>query len=349
MEKKILDYLSQVKPEDKAVLCSIIYQSGSTPRKDFPVMIVTASGNAIGTIGGGNLEYNVIRTAAQVKSEGKPLLLRHVMKGKDVLGDSGICGGEVSVFMEPFNNEHHRIFSEARQRYQQESIWINTIVRDGEFSPQSSWKIVDIGITENPKEKVKDPYKLTSYSERHAGTIEIHRFIHTAPRLHIFGAGHVGSALAELAHFLDYSVLVYDDRPELLTKNRFPHSDDLRLGQIADLLLDIKILPMDAIIVTTRNHAQDLEIMRHMMTVNAGYLGLVSSRRKWVLIRKALVTEGYPEEHLSSVYAPTGLDIGADTVPEIAISILSEIINTKKHHSQSPISLRHIRQKGAGK
>ncbi len=347
MEKKILNYLNQVKSDESLVICSIVHQSGSVPRKDYPIMVVTDSGNTIGTIGGGKLEYNVITTAKSVFLENHPILLHHLMTGKDVLGDSGICGGEVSVLIEPFTSQSHQVFLKAAAMAKTQSLWISTIIRQDESNLSVNWEVQSTfsdfdSIDVDSKDRL-----LKSFSKRDNNVIEVYRHLPAISRLHIFGAGHVGMALAELAHFLDYSVNVYDDRSALLTEARYPKVENRVVGTISDLLKTIELCPSDAIIVTTRNHAQDMEIMRRLVADKFGYLGLVSSRRKWALIRRALENEGVPTGVLQSIYAPTGLDIGADTVPEIALSIMSEIVHHQKHAKPSKASLI-LKREGKG-
>ncbi|MFQ6611017.1 MAG: XdhC family protein [Fidelibacterota bacterium] len=341
METKILESLVSIDQNKKTVLCSIVHQSGSIPRKDFPLMLVFENGDTIGTIGGGNLEYNVINLASS-DNNNAPRIINHKMTGKDAYGDSGICGGEVIILLEPYLDQHIRHFKYVQNLLETSPAWIKTTVIDPLKKPKVSWDVVPAREENNGKRNLATPLSNSYYC---TDKIIVNRYISQNSTLHIFGAGHVGHALAELAHFFNFTVNVYDDRNELLTIARYPNASERVVNPISDTLKNLKLRSSDSVIVTTRNHSQDLEIMRCLLKKTHGYVGLVSSRRKWILIKKALLNEGFGEDAIKSVYAPTGLDIGADTVPEIALSIISEILYYNKKKQQSIISLsrKHTR------
>lgn len=149
-------------------------------------------------------------------------------------------------------------------------------------------------------------------------------------RLVIIGAGHVGLALAKLADFAGFRVAVVDERRELVTKERFPMASELYCEE--DLVDTLKMLPEDldaAFVIAT--HSDDERALRTLIGGKWSYLGMLGSRRKVKILFDKMIQEGIPETLLARVRAPIGLDIGAETPEEIAISILAEILaDTRK-------------------
>lgn len=149
------------------------------------------------------------------------------------------------------------------------------------------------------------------------------------PKLMIFGAGHVGHAIYDQARLLDFEIDVFDDREEFLNRNRFPKADKLFLGDLDDLLRDYNIDKDTYIVVVTRGHKLDEDVLERVVDSNAKYIGAMGSKKKIREIMESLKSKGLKEEKLKEVYAPIGLDIASQEPSEIAISILSEIILIK--------------------
>src|SRR5262249_52536254 len=145
----------------------------------------------------------------------------------------------------------------------------------------------------------------------------------------IVGGGHVGLAVAKLAAEVDFDIWVLDDRESYASRERFPMAKRHIVGDIAGRLKELaqyEINPSMYCLIVTRGHAHDEEALYHLATTSAGYLGLIGSKRKIKMIYDDLVAKGTPEEALAKVYAPLGFHIGSQTVPEIAISIVAELI-----------------------
>ena len=161
--------------------------------------------------------------------------------------------------------------------------------------------------------------------------------IEPSPELFIIGAGHVGYHLARVAHEVGFLVHVVDDREKFANTERFPHAAEIVVDDIPQWL-DRTTMPAHAyVVVVTRGHTNDLEAMRALAPRDVRYLGLIGSRAKVARIYDALVDDRVAPELLERVHAPIGLDIGAVTPQEIAVSILAELIAVKhgKTHSAS--------------
>ena len=142
----------------------------------------------------------------------------------------------------------------------------------------------------------------------------------------VIGAGHVGQAVADLAHWLGYRVAVHDDRAELANEETIPHAEVHLSGDIAQALIEQPITRNTFIILTTRNVMVDRQILPRLVDTPAPYIGVIGSRKRWEHTKKLLLEDGLTEEQLSQFHSPIGLELKAETPEEIAVSIMAEII-----------------------
>jgi xanthine dehydrogenase accessory factor len=153
--------------------------------------------------------------------------------------------------------------------------------------------------------------------------------IEPSPELYVIGAGHVGFHLARLAHEVGFRVTVVDDREKFANAERFPTAEQIVVDDIPSWIGRAPIPPHAYSVIVTRGHTNDLEALRALAPRELRYLGLIGSRAKVARIFDALRSDKMAEEHLARVHAPIGLDIGAVTPQEIAVSILAELIAVK--------------------
>jgi xanthine dehydrogenase accessory factor len=145
------------------------------------------------------------------------------------------------------------------------------------------------------------------------------------PCLVVIGSGHVGKAVAHLAHWLGYRVIVSDDRPEFCTPEAIPEADEYIPAAMADLPDRLEITQWTYLVLTTRGASVDIEGLPALLDSHAGYIGVIGSRRRWATTTKALSEHGISEGQLRRVHSPVGLELNAETPEEIAVSILAEI------------------------
>lgn len=168
------------------------------------------------------------------------------------------------------------------------------------------------------------------------GTVEVFvEPILPKPVLVVIGAGHVGKAVAHLAHWLGFHVIVNDDRPEFCTPESVPTADEFYTCLMADLPGRLVITPWTYLVLTTRGVDVDVPGLPALLDTPAAYLGVIGSRRRWAEARKQLIKSGISEETLACVHAPVGLDIFAETPEEIAVSIMAEIIALRNKKNAS--------------
>ena len=161
-----------------------------------------------------------------------------------------------------------------------------------------------------------------------------------APPLYVIGGGHVGWHLARAAADAGFRIHVVDDREKFANAERFPMAASVVVEDIADWLHRADLPPSAYVVVVTRGHTHDFDALRALAARDLRYLGLIGSRAKVARIFDALQAEGVPIEHLARVHAPIGLDIGAVTPAEIAISILAELIAVRHGKDISSLSLK---------
>jgi xanthine dehydrogenase accessory factor len=146
----------------------------------------------------------------------------------------------------------------------------------------------------------------------------------------VIGCGHVGRAVADLAHWLGYRVVVTDDREELVTADFIPNADVYLPGSIENVLEQHKITANTYITVVTRNVMVDRELLPHLIKTPAPFIGVMGSRRRWQTTRKMLLGDGVPEDELARFHSPLGLELNAESPEEIAVSIMAEIIMLRR-------------------
>ena len=167
------------------------------------------------------------------------------------------------------------------------------------------------------------------------------------PSLFIVGAGHVGWHLGRIAPDAGFRVHVVDDREKFASRERFPEADEVIADSIPDWLHRAELPPSAFVVVVTRGHTHDLEAMRALAARDLRYLGLIGSRAKVRRIFDLLLEEGMPAECLSRVHAPIGLDIGAVTPAEIAISIMAELVAVRRGVDTAALAMKRLNVAGS--
>jgi xanthine dehydrogenase accessory factor len=159
------------------------------------------------------------------------------------------------------------------------------------------------------------------------------------PTLLVVGGSHVAMPLVTLARSLGYRTVVVDGRPRLATRERFPAVDELLVGIPSELVRRIPLHPTTALVLVAHDYKYDLPVLRHALAGEAGYIGMLGSRRRGDAILRMLREEGVSEESLARIRVPIGLDLGAKTAPEIALAILAEIVASRYGGTGRPLAL----------
>lgn len=171
------------------------------------------------------------------------------------------------------------------------------------------------------------------------GTVEVFvEPIRVSPTLLVIGGGHVGKALAGLAKWMDYRVILSDDRADFCNPDYLPGLDSYVVCKPGEIVQHTRIDRNTAVAAVTRGLPVDLDLIPSLLQTDAAYIGLIGSRRRWALTVRALIDErGLSEAALQRVHAPIGLELQAETPKEIALSIMAEIVMTRRDGTGKPM------------
>jgi xanthine dehydrogenase accessory factor len=163
----------------------------------------------------------------------------------------------------------------------------------------------------------------------------------TPPQLMLCGGGHVSKSIAPLAKTLGFRLFITDDREEFANAERFPEADIIIPRKPEDAIPELPVNANTFIVIATRGHRYDNVALEAAAATNSRYVGLLGSKRKTILIYEELLKNGVPLERLQAVHAPVGLDIGAKTPEEIALSIVAEIVAFREGRSGKGMTMEN--------
>ncbi|MEX1023325.1 MAG: XdhC family protein [Dehalococcoidia bacterium] len=185
-------------------------------------------------------------------------------------------------------------------------------------------------------------------SQAGAADAEVMVQLFEAPaRLLIVGGGHVGLSLATVAEFAGYAVTVIDDRPEFANRERFPMAEHVIALDAGEALDGLALDANTYVVLVSRGHRQDEEALRHAVGRGAAYVGMIGSQRRTATVLRHLAEEGLDPAALDAVATPIGLDIGAETPEEIAVSIMAEVILVRRGGTGARMSRSRALDAGA--
>jgi xanthine dehydrogenase accessory factor len=320
------------------VVCQVVETRGSTPQKAGALMLIDPQGGQAGTLGGGCVEAEVKQRAIRRIGQAGADLHSFVLDHDYAWADGLICGGKMVIVAESARGkvvlDYYRAY---RGLLDAGDGFTEAVVVDPDragglpiggrylFGPESTFVAASIS-TPNP-ERVRA--LVAPLADRPKPAVrEGVALLPTLPRIRlvVVGAGHVGQAVASLAAQADFDVWIIDDRHQYANAERFPAAQRVIVGPIGDSLAALEVTRHTFALIVTRGHGHDQEALYHLATTPAAYVGLIGSRRKIKLIFESLRESGIPESALERVSAPVGLEIGSQTVPEIAVSIVAELI-----------------------
>jgi xanthine dehydrogenase accessory factor len=346
VENHFEDVSKYLQDGKKLILARLIKQMGSIPRAAGTQCIVLEDGSLKGTIGGGLLEHRVMEMAKECLKKEKSAVMHFELTGDEVAKTDMLCGGVADVYIEivfPENAAAKEVFNRISKIINKGGKGVLlTLVSDG-IRPEdekSRLLIEEDGTTTGEIEIVQgeDKKRLAKFLEIKTPKLtEIEKGkesvfvepIRPYDILYLFGAGHVSTFVASLAAMVGFRVIVIDDRKEFANKERFNKADEIIVLPFSDVFEKIHISSSSYIAIITRGHIHDLNVLREVLKRSNGYIGMIGSRRKREKIYQALMEEGVSDERLKKVHSPIGMDIGAETPEEIAVSIVAELIQVR--------------------
>ena len=335
--------INEIKNNRKFVISTVTRTQGSTPQKPGAKLLVREDGSGVGTLGGGCVEGDIwFASSEKIKreesAEVRPYELNEDLAAKDGL----VCGGTMHFMIDPIDNklEFEFFLDEIKKAYngdkpvalvqvleskKKEEISKKILIReDGSKSGQLISEEIDEKLVKESRDLLAlGKNKTLAFDER---LFYLEAFT-TPPKLLIAGGGHVSKAIANLAKPLGFELNIFDDRDEFANKERFPEADDVKVASYGEGFDKFDVNANTFIIIATRGHRQDDTATKAALNTNASYVGLLGSKRKTILIIEKLLSEGIDEHTFNKLKAPVGINIGARTPEEIAISIISEILS----------------------
>lgn len=323
----------------KVVFTALVETRGSTPQKAGAAMLVYETGDQVGTLGGGCVEAEVKRKALESLAQPGALIESFQLNHDYGWDDGLICGGRMTMLIDPILPEYDISYYQQYKQLLDQGIGCTEVVcfatdeESSAIAPGSRFLfdvhkqlISQTGIGA-VHERVARPLQDLATRPRpyHAHGLAFLPHLATC-RLYIIGAGHVGKKLAEYAADVDFDVIVIDDREIYCNPSNIPQAKEWLVGDFDEVLPD---LPIDAnafCVIVTRGHNHDEQALFHVIKKSPRFLGMIGSKRKIKLIFDDLLQQGISQHLLDNVQAPIGLDIGSQTVPEIAVSIVAQLI-----------------------
>ena len=326
--RELFEKAAELEKEGKAfIISSIVDTEGSTPRKGGTHMLVTADGESFGTVGGGIVEHRALDYSLQLlkdpglmeNSETKRCFTYGLQKDGDA---DAVCGGRVSVafWQQPAGADADEgFFTKLCALYDERRI---------------GWLVVDCReqVMANAYAHGDVPEEYSKYTGLTPASKD---GIYTEPlmdaeRVFLVGGGHVGQALVPVLQGVGFKVTVVDDREFILQDSLFPDAEEVICCSYDELSQHITVTEKDYIVVTTHGHKGDFDSLRAVLPMHPRYLGCIGSKKKAAYIRERLRACGFSEEEILSIHSPVGLEIGAETPQEIAVSIAAEMIACRR-------------------
>lgn len=320
------------------VLATVTAVRGSVPREVGAKMLIDATGQTFQTIGGGAGEAKVIRQALAVLQTGQKQSVTIDLSGSlppspspplspslspSPRSTEGICGGRMQVWLERWQGEAARTLVD-RILQQLRSGRAVTLVTP--FAP-----------TDLPYLLESEPIAGSSLTDQ-----SFTETIQPPPALLIIGAGHVGEQLAKVADLLGFQVIIQDDRTEWANPQRYPQAAQILAEPIPAAIDRLAEHTQLYAALVTRGYVYDLEALQHLLQrrLPCPYIGMIGSEKRVRQVYQAIEQTGIATDALRSIYAPIGLDIGALTPAEIAVSIGAELILVRRGGTGQPLSAK---------
>ncbi len=313
-----------------AVLCSVVASHGSAPRGAGAKMLVPEEGAAVGTIGGGAVEYEAERFARALLKEKRSDFASYRLNKNDIADIGMICGGDVRVYFQYFDPSDTALQPLLQSVTELLSgtgaAWTVTAIQ-----PDNSWRmgVYDRarGLRYLPELALSDIEPLlSSRPQMREGTLYAEPLCR-AGTVYIFGGGHVGRELAHILALTDFRVVVWDERRHAAAQINFPEAAGIHCGPYDGAIQKLDpVTADDYIVIMTPGHQADYTVLRQALRTPAKYIGCIGSRKKTAAAREKLLAEGFTLEEVDRVYAPIGLPIGGETPAEIAVSVAAQMI-----------------------
>lgn len=329
MKQELLQAIIQTLEEQKAlVIVCVLASSGSTPRGSGATMLVFEDGHTEGTIGGGAVEHAAQLHAKELLQSRSSDTVGYCLNKNDVADLGMICGGDVTVYFQYLQGQEQLpLFRYLKEAYDQNRrSWL---IRRIENRSVTSMGIYDReglhfgdGISQDVLQKAIRPNAVYLNGEP---SYYIEPVAETG-FVYVFGGGHVSQELVPMLAHVHFPVIVFEDREAFADPALFPGAYDVILGDFQQIEASITLSQEDYVVIMTRGHQADFEVLAQCLKHSLSYIGCIGSRSKIAATKQRLIGLGYPEDCYDRVHSPIGIDIKGETPEEIAVSITAELI-----------------------
>ncbi len=328
--------IALLKQNENFAVATIVNRSGSAPRDTGTRMLIKKNAQIIGTIGGGILEAKVQRLAAEVLETRATMIHQFTLSTEDTSNMGMICGGNVRVMIQHMDASSPyllRLFQAVSQVYQtRQKAWLVTPISQSTGANQVMIAADDQIIAPDTDiawaNVIPKPFR-PEIIDYHGNEYLVEP-LNNDGAVYIFGAGHISQKLAPLTHQVGFHTVVLDDRKAFANRQLFPSADDIRVLDAFESVMALLPIDQDSyLVIVTRGHSHDKTILRQALKTPAGYIGMIGSRRKRNDIYAALKIEGFSDDDFKRIFSPIGLNIGAETPEEIALSIVAELVHQR--------------------
>jgi xanthine dehydrogenase accessory factor len=267
----------------------------------------------------------------------KVIVFDMAFEGASATSDQPICGGAMRILIDPAPEAKRDPYASAAQAAsrRQRGVLLTRICCDGEIEVDNEWFTAEQVLS--AKTEIAADMQNCMKKER-ARLVETDSScevliepVVSTPVLLIAGGGHVGQAVAAQAIAVGFDVIVLDDRREFTAPDLFAEGVTTQCGEVAGAIGAFDISDNTYIVIVTRGHRHDIDALQACIHSPASYIGMIGSRRKVDMVRKQFIESNIATaEEFDRVYAPIGVDIGALTVPEIATSIVAQLVAVRR-------------------
>lgn len=336
--QEILKKISQFGAGEKAILATVIDVVGSGYRRPGARMVIDENGFSIGTVSGGCLEADVLERAKKVLETSESIVITYdtTKDENSVFGLNMGCRGIVRILLEEVSNEN-RLFDFVKNAFdERNSFTMATVITSNSEDLKIGWRLFlrnsKIMFTA-VKPPVPDELKKALYNFSREKTANLVTFdfgevffetIMPPVNLLLFGAGYDALPLINFAKEIGWRVTAIDHRAAFANAERLPAADEVVVAASEDLSDDLFNDENSVAVIMTHNYERDREILRRLMNSKCQYVGALGPKKRTEKLL-AEIGEKFNQAQLAKLYAPVGLDIGADTPETIALSIIAEI------------------------
>jgi len=334
-------------------MATLVGTRGTSPKREGAKMWIGEEGRILGSVTiGGCVDARVITEAEQALATSQPRLLQVDLGDEDAWEMGLSCAGSLDVLIEPFaldtpDNTLLSTYRAVRTAIEQgkvvaiiaalkDSAHRLLVFEDGEMSGT----LGNTDLDHQAKRMALDLMRKRKSVTMPAGDPSVELFFEVhgpPPTLIVFGAGHLSMPLVSLAHDLGLKTIVVDGRPRFATRERFPHADELLIGIPSEIAQTLSYNSSTFVVLTAHDYKYDLPVLKVVLPESAAYVGLLGSKRRGKAIKEFLKDSGVDDALLDRLHVPTGLDIGAESAAEIALSILAEAVAIKSGRSGSSL------------